>query len=283
MRSPGDGDDLLVAARSALLDALDALGAHRDSVVVIGAQAIYLRTAGAPVAVAEATKDSDIAIDPRNLDPVPLVEDAMLKAGFYPDPNKNQPGAWLNAAGVPVDLMVPEGLAGDGGKSARGARIPPHDRRAARRARGLEAAVVDNDWMIVGALDETDGRRHEVRVAGLAALVVAKTHKIGERAEGAPDRLVDKDAHDIYRVLVYEPTASLATDLRRLLADGLAGRVTEEALEMLRIYFAAGPEATGSAMAGRAEVGVGEPGTVALQTTILASDLIEAIEAPGAF
>lgn len=108
MSSPGDADDLLVAARSALLDALDALGAHRDSVVVIGAQAIYLRTAGAPVAVAEATKDSDIAIDPRNIDDAPLVEDAMLRAGFYLDPNKNQPGAWLNAAEVPVDLMVPE-------------------------------------------------------------------------------------------------------------------------------------------------------------------------------
>jgi hypothetical protein len=153
MSSLGDADLLLVAARSALLDALEALGAHRDSVVVIGAQAIYLRTAGAPVAVAEATKDSDIAIDPRNLDDAPLVEDAMLEAGFYHDPNKNQPGAWLNAAEVPVDLMVPEDLAGDGGKSTRGARIPPHDKRAARRARGLEATVVDNEWMIVGALD----------------------------------------------------------------------------------------------------------------------------------
>ncbi|HEX6419894.1 MAG TPA: hypothetical protein VFZ77_15440 [Acidimicrobiales bacterium] len=87
-----------------MLDALDALGAHRDSVVVIGAQAIYLRTAGALVAVAEATKDSDIAIDPRTLDDEPLIEDAMERAGFNRDPDKNQPGAWLNAAGIPVDL-----------------------------------------------------------------------------------------------------------------------------------------------------------------------------------
>jgi hypothetical protein len=133
--------------------------------------------------------------------------------------------------------------------------------------------------MIVGALDETDGRRYEVRVAGLAALVVAKVHKIGERAADAPNRLVDKDAHDIYRVLAHEPTASLATDFRRLLSDDLAGQVTAEAVEMLRIHFAAGPEATGCAMAGRAEAGIGEPETVALQTSILASDLITAIEA----
>ena len=75
MSSPGEPDDLLVRARSAMLDALDALGAHRESVVVIGAQAIYIRTAGAAVAVAEATKDSDLAIDPRTLDDDPLLEE----------------------------------------------------------------------------------------------------------------------------------------------------------------------------------------------------------------
>lgn len=63
----GSDDDLLVRARSVLLDALIALDAHRDSVVVIGAQAIYLHTGSAPVAVAEATKDSDLSIDLRTL------------------------------------------------------------------------------------------------------------------------------------------------------------------------------------------------------------------------
>jgi hypothetical protein len=33
-----------------------------------------------------------------------------------------------------------------------------------------------------------------------AALVVAKLHKIGER-ENTPTRLVNKDAHDLYRIL----------------------------------------------------------------------------------
>lgn len=48
-------DDLLVQSRGALLDALVALAEHREAVVVIGAQAIYLRTPAAPVALAEAT------------------------------------------------------------------------------------------------------------------------------------------------------------------------------------------------------------------------------------
>ena len=54
-------DDLLVKARSALLDALEALNEKRDAVVVVGAQAIYLRCGQAHVAIAEATKDTDLS------------------------------------------------------------------------------------------------------------------------------------------------------------------------------------------------------------------------------
>lgn len=122
MNLPGAGSgDLFVLSRSALLDALEALNSQRDAVIVIGAQAIYLRTGGAPVALAEATKDSDLALDPRKLDDDPLIEDAMTRAGFFPNPESGQPGAWVSAAGIPVDLMVPEVLAGAGSKSARGA------------------------------------------------------------------------------------------------------------------------------------------------------------------
>lgn len=277
MSSPGDPDDLLVRSRAALLDALSALEAHRDAVVVIGAQAIYLRTADAPVAVAEATKDSDLAIDPRLLGDDPRIEDAMRQGGFLRDLTKHQPGAWVNADGIPVDLMVPEQLGGRGGR--RGARIPPHANSATRRARGLEAAVVDNSTMAITALDPDDERRYDVRVAGCAALLVAKAHRIGERADDAPHRLIDKDAHDIYRVLIDAPTASLVDDFRRLLADELARGATVQALDYLRAHFAAGPEAIGSMMAGRTEEGLGEPTTVALQTSILSSDLLAALEA----
>jgi T5orf172 domain len=133
-------DDLFVRSRSALLDALDALGEQRDCVVVTGAHAIYMHTAGAAVALAEATKDSDLAIDPRRLNESPLIEEAMTRGGFELDAVKHQPGAWLNKEGIPVDLMVPEHLAGKGSKNARSAHLPPHDKRTFRRARGLEIA-----------------------------------------------------------------------------------------------------------------------------------------------
>lgn len=45
-----------------LLDALEDLADHRDSIVVVGAQAVYLRTGAANVGVAEYTTDSDLAV-----------------------------------------------------------------------------------------------------------------------------------------------------------------------------------------------------------------------------
>lgn len=60
-------DDLLVRTRAALLDAVEALREQRDSVVVIGAQAVYLRTGRLQVALAESTKDADLGLDPRGL------------------------------------------------------------------------------------------------------------------------------------------------------------------------------------------------------------------------
>ena len=266
------GNDLLIRARSVLLDALKALDAHREAIIVIGAQAVYMHTGGAQIALAEATKDSDLAIDARALGQ--LLEEAMMVAGFRLDRSKPQPGSWLSADGTPVDLMVPESLAGTGGR--RGSRIPPHANNATRRAAGLEAAAVDHLPMIVRALDPDDTREYIANVAGPAALLVAKLHKLGER-RAMPDRLVDKDAHDVYRLLVAVPTERLASKASELANDDFAGLATERALGFLAEMFADNPEATGSAMAGRAEEGIGDPLVVAAAASALAHDLLVAM------
>lgn len=284
MNQPGASSaDLLVQSRSALLDALVALEAHRDSIIVIGAQAVYLRTAAAPVSLAEATKDSDLAVDPRTLGEDPLLEDAMTRAGFHPNPDSRQPGAWLSSTGIPVDLMVPASLT-DGGKKARGGRIPPHSQSATRRADGLEAAVIDNSLMEVAALDPVDGRRYTVKVAGCGALLVAKLYKIGERvSDPNPTRLQDKDAHDIYRILIDAETAELAETFDQLRADEVSADVTETAIGYLRELFVAGPSALGAEMAGRAEFGIGDPDLVAASVSALAEDLSKALQTAQEF
>jgi len=269
--SPPGAADIILAARRALLDAMDALAEHRSALVLVGAQAIYLHTGNAPVALAESTKDSDIAINPRQLRDHPLLEQAMRQAGFTQNASTSQPGSWLSPDGVPVDLMVPEQLAGAG--SRRSGRVPPHSDRATRRAIGLEAAVVDQAPMRIAALDPSDTRTIEMNVAGPAALLVAKLHKLGER-QGTAGRLLDKDAHDVYRLLVATESAPMAATLRRLREHELCERVTHDALVYLEQMFAAGPEALGSTMAGRAEQLVGDPATVRASASALAADLL---------
>lgn len=177
---PGDETDVYVAARVALLDALEALGEHANEAVVIGAQAVYLHTGAADVAIAPFTIDGDLVIDPRSLGGEPLIEEAMRAAHFGLDQTKGQPGAWVSREGIAVDLMVPEAVAGTAGR--RGARIPPHSNRATRRAVGLEAAVVDHEPIQITGFPG-DGRVITANVAGPAALLVAKLHKLAERRE----------------------------------------------------------------------------------------------------
>lgn len=270
----GSSENLLVRAREALLDALEALGQQRDALIVIGAQAVYVRTGDLDVALAPATKDSDLSLDPRLLHDDPLIEEAMREAGFLPD---TQPGAWLRPDGIPVDLMIPEQLAGPGRRSVH---IPPHSKLSARKARGIEATLIDYDIQKIGALDPSDGRRIDAKVAGPAALLVAKVHKITERLS-TPTRLNDKDAHDIYRILRSIETSDLRDRFTRLLTDSVSRETTIEALQSLELNFAAGPDAIGSLMAGRAESGVGDPQQVAISTAFLAGDLSQALSDAG--
>jgi hypothetical protein len=62
---PGlDRNALNVAARRVLLDALDALQRHLDALVVVGAQAVYLRSQDADLQVAAFTADGDLSVNP---------------------------------------------------------------------------------------------------------------------------------------------------------------------------------------------------------------------------
>ena len=274
MSRSGDLDSITIAARSALLDALEALGAHRDEVIVVGAQAVYLRTKRASVAIAEFTKDSDLVLDPRQLAEEPLLENAMHTAGFLPAAS-NQPGAWVNPNGIPVDLMVPDALQGSTGRH-RSARIPPHSDRATRRTVGLEACVVQHTKMTITALDPADKRSAEAHVASTAALIVAKIHKIHERVDSRRV-LSNKDAYDVYRLLVAETnTAALANSFRELLAHPVSESITNQAVNWLGELFES-ETAIGSQMAGQTEAGLGDPEQVAISAHLMVDDLLKAV------
>lgn len=268
--------DVVSMARRGLLDALGALQDHLDAVFLVGAQAIYLHTGEADIALAVYTTDGDLVVDPSILATDPLIEDALTAGGFEPQMTKSGQrivGSWVTDFDVAVDLMVPAEIAGSGTKKSRGVAVPPHDRYAMRRTRGLEGALVEFSVMTITSLESDDSRSFEVKVAGPAALIVAKVHKISDRLQQSQDRRDDKDAHDVYRLLRTIDTTTLAEAFQRLLAQSVSKAVTAEAIGMLRSLFGSST-AKGSLMAGRAEEGVGEPDQVALAASLLATDLL---------
>ena len=101
--------------------------------------------------------------------------------------------------------------------------MPGHAKEVARKTRGLEAALIDNHVVMMGALDPADVRAFDVAIAGPTALLIAKAHKIAERvAEREHRRLEDKDALDMLRLLQATDTAVLA-DMVRTLPAGRCG------------------------------------------------------------
>ncbi|MDQ3732820.1 MAG: hypothetical protein M3400_02270 [Actinomycetota bacterium] len=108
---PGDPDELYVRARATLLAAADALAPHIDSLVLVGAQAVYLHTGAADLGIAEYTTDADFSLEPTLLSDAPLISGLMDSSGFTATSN---PGRWISPDGVYVDLMVPESMAGPG-------------------------------------------------------------------------------------------------------------------------------------------------------------------------
>jgi hypothetical protein len=242
-------DHLYVAARCVLLDALTALSSQRDAVVVAGAQAVYLHAGPGDLAIAPYTTDGDLALDPGRLNASPELEDAMTAAGFALQVGNGghaEPGVWVSVAHIggrevliPVDLIVPDGVAVGGGR--RAARLGSHGRRVARRAVGLEAALVDNSVMTITALDPADSRALEAKVAGPAALFVAKAHKIHDRLKSdRVDRLDDKDAADVIRLMQTTRPAEVGETFRWLGNDPVANVPSAQALSYLERLFGRG-------------------------------------------
>ena len=269
---------LYIVARTVLLDALDALGEQRDAVVLVGAQAIYLHTGDADIAVPAFTTDGDLVIEPARLKDEPKLAEAMARAHFQAG---LQPGSWVSTRNVdsvptiiPIDLLVPEAVAGAG---RRAARLGAHGDRAGRRARGLEGALVDHSRRELRALDSEDPRAFEIRVAGPSALLVAKVHKIADRSqEPETKRVNDKDGLDVLRLLRVIPSRELAAGLRRLQGEMVSAEVTREAVAQLDALFGS-TRSVGTQMAVRATERLEDPAAIAESCEALTRELLDLV------
>jgi len=267
MTGAASHDPEYIAARRVLLDTLEALGPHRKAVVIVGAQAIYLQVGESDLAVAPYTTDADLAIDPRELDDEPILVDVLEAGGFE---LAIRPGSWTQAE-IHIDLLVPASL---GGSGRRGARLGVHGNDVARKASGLEGALVDHEPTRVTPLDPSDPREFVVNVAGVAALLVAKLHKIHERKYDEARRQ-NKDGLDVLRLLRFADTAQLAATLTKLAKHPLSGDVTQQARIFLTDLFG-NREAAGTQMAVRTTAGLADETVIAASCETLAQNLLDA-------
>jgi hypothetical protein len=269
----GDTDPLYRAARSVLLDALEALHDHRSSIVLVGAQAIYVHAGEADIAMPAFTSDGDLALDPRDLGREPALEAAMKARGFAL--RANQVGIWecarsVDATVVTIDLLVPDSL---GGPGARGARLEGHDYKAARKVRGLEGCLIDRAQLPIASLDAADSRVFNVWVAGPAALIVTKCFKLAERIDESPRRVKPKDAYDVLRLLRGITMDRLVAGFRSMAADEMAQQSASVGAQHLRSLFSR-PGLRGSELAAEAAAGFEDSSTVRQSCSALATELL---------
>ncbi|GLZ39843.1 hypothetical protein Acsp05_34670 [Actinokineospora sp. NBRC 105648] len=256
-----------VIARSVLLDALEALGPHRAAVILVGAQAVYANTGDADLTTAPTTTNADLAVVPGLLPDDPRVPEVLRAAGFVPG---SQPGIWLGRGQVAVDLLTPAAFSGPG--KSRSVDLPPHG-KFTRRTPGLEAAVFDNQTHSIIALDELDIRSFQLKVAGPAALVVAKMIKISERAT-QPSRLRPKDGLDVLRLLRTTDPANLAASLREIASQHMAEDAVVSAVAAIREH---GREWGGllPSLAAAAEAGSGDPDVIRASVVALVEEVLD--------
>ena len=263
-----------IAARAALLQGLEALRPHLQSVILVGAQAVYLHTSELILPVAPFTLDADIVLDPDYLEDHPDIDLAMRSVGFVPNSNGGAVGSWINAAGVPIDLMVPESA---GGPGRRAARLPGHAANSVRKTPGLESVLFDNSKMLISTLDVQGpiGSEISLSVAGPTSLVIAKLIKFGERVN--TPRFQGKDAYDIYRLLLSGDLNTLASTWNDLAGIQRLQHEVIRAKNYLQEHFAKSPASVGAKAAGQAETIIGQPELVANRLWAQSADLLELI------
>jgi hypothetical protein len=234
-------------------------------------QAIYVQVPEDGLAVAPYTQDTDLLLRTELLARSPRIDRVLIDLGFSLE---SDVGIWRRSDRVQVDLLVPEAL---GGPGRRAATLPEgYTPRAARKVRGLEAALYDVETIEVGALEPLDSRRVAVTVAGPGALLVAKLHKLGDRVEGGGSRLRLKDALDVYRLLRAFDAAEIASRLVRAREQPVARPTVDQAIALLRSLFGA-ESGAGVRMTVEAIGFLGDPDEIGASCVALADDILLAV------
>ena len=234
-------------SRRLLITTIIALGPYAEALTIAGAHAVHVwvQKKWGPIDM-ESTRDGDLVIDPVFVAEDPKILDLMASIGLEPA-REERPEiyGYSSERGLPweqrttVDLLVPEGYAG---KKGRTARIAGQD-KATTRAYGLELAVHDRVLTEISTIDAEPTISAKAYVAGPAALLIAKAHKVHERlaeVDRRPDRLRPKDSGDIALLMMVTDGVEVAETMMfhaRAHAE-IRNVVNEGASHLIEMYSA---------------------------------------------
>ncbi|MGY4721471.1 hypothetical protein [Naumannella huperziae] len=198
-------------SRRAIINVVEVLQVHAESLTLVGAHAVLLRTMDLDVPRMP-TGDGDLGVTPGLVGDVPSIEALLADAG-YEHRTTARPGLWgrtpyHEADGTrsfreKVDLLAPHGMSGTASRNTRGvpALKPAHGKLTVGNALGLELAAFNRSLVRIN--DLADPRlTTDLHIAEIPALILAKGSKIGERLREPRKGLVrDKDLGDLWRLL----------------------------------------------------------------------------------
>lgn len=198
-------------SRRAIINVVDVLAVHAESLTLVGAHAVLLRTMDLDVP-RMSTSDGDLGVTPGLVGDLPSIE-LLLSAAGYEHRTTARPGLWgrtpyrepdgTQSYREKIDLLAPHGLSGTASRSKRGvpALQAAHGKLAVGNALGLELAAFNRSQVAIN--DFADPRLTvEIHVAETPALILAKGSKVGERLrEPRKGAVRDKDLGDLWRLM----------------------------------------------------------------------------------
>lgn len=228
-------------SRRAIINVVDVLMVHAESLTLVGAHAVLLRTMDLDVPRMP-TGDGDLGVTPGLVGDLPSIEALLVDAG-YEHRTTARPGLWgrepyderdgTRSFREKIDLLAPHGLSGTASRSKRSvpALQPAHGKLAVGNALGLELAAFNRS--LVTITDFADPRlTAEIHVAEIPALLLAKGSKIGERLrEPRKGPVRDKDLGDLWRLMAVGDPSDTARLIGEFVDHPEVGAEVRQSLE----------------------------------------------------
>lgn len=228
-------------SRRAIINVLGVLAAHAESLTLVGAHAVMLRTMDLDVPTMP-TGDGDLGVTPGLVGDSPSIENLLADAG-YEHRTTARPGLWgrepyderdgTRSFREKIDLLAPHGLSGTASRTKRSvlALQAAHGKLAVGNALGLELAAFNRSPITI--TDLSDPRLSaEIFVAEIPALILAKGSKVGERLrEPRKGPVRDKDLGDLWRLMAVADPVGTTRVIDAFLDHGDIGPDVRQSVE----------------------------------------------------